>query len=166
MRCFRRKRMIRKVTKNDLINCLEVFHRGYETVAIEFGLTEDNCPDRGRASLTFDKLLKEYEAGADMYCYELDCNIVAFLGMSYDDVKCKLEDIIVLPEYRGKGIGDELLKFCKDNAKKEGVNEIHLGMIDDNIRLKNWYKKNGFKNIELVNYDGAPFTVGYMKCVL
>jgi len=158
--------MIRKVTENDLINCLEVFHKGYETVAVEFGLTEDNCPDRGRASLPFDKLLKEYEDGTDMYCYEINSKIVAFLGMNYTDNKYKLDDIIVLLEYRGKGIGNELLKFCKDKANKGGVKEIHLGMIDDNTRLKNWYEKNGFENVELVNYDGAPFTVGYMKCIL
>ncbi len=35
---------IRRIMEDDLSSCLEVFHRGYETVATEFGLTEDNCP--------------------------------------------------------------------------------------------------------------------------
>jgi len=38
----------------DLVNCLEVFQRGNETVVIEFDLTEENCPDRGRASLPYE----------------------------------------------------------------------------------------------------------------
>ena len=49
--------MIKELNRNDLPACLEIFHQGYETVAIEFGLTEQNCPDRGRASLSMDKLI-------------------------------------------------------------------------------------------------------------
>lgn len=53
--------MIRSVNKEDLKNCLEIFHKGYETVANEFNLTEENCPDRGRASLPYSKLRDEFE---------------------------------------------------------------------------------------------------------
>lgn len=28
--------MIKPIVKDDLINCLRIFHQGYETVAIEF----------------------------------------------------------------------------------------------------------------------------------
>lgn len=55
--------MIKQITKSDLLSCLEVFHYGYETVAVEFGLTEENCPNRGRANLPFDKLVFEFEKG-------------------------------------------------------------------------------------------------------
>jgi hypothetical protein len=46
--------MIKPIGKDDLFNCLKIFHQGYETVAIEFGLTEENCPDRWRASLSYE----------------------------------------------------------------------------------------------------------------
>ena len=56
--------------------------------------------------------------------------------------------------------------FARKKAKELGAVKIRLGMIDDNKRLKKWYKKNGFSNIGYINYDGAPFTVGRMECIL
>jgi len=43
------------------------------------------------------------------------------------------------------------------------VRKVVLGMIDDNIRLRNWYIKNGFVNTGYKKYENAPFTVGYMQ---
>lgn len=156
--------MIKQIKKSDLMSCLEVFHCGYETVAIEFGLTEDNCPDRGRANLPFDKLLSEFENGTLMFGYFLENKIIGFLGLKIDDNGvCKLNDIIILPEYRRKGYGKELLEFCKIKALELGASKITLGMIDDNRELKIWYIKNGFINAGFKKYDKAPFTVGFME---
>lgn len=44
----RKAGMIKPIKEEELFESLEIFHRGYETVAAEFGLTEENCPDRGR----------------------------------------------------------------------------------------------------------------------
>ena len=103
--------MIKQIIKSDLASCLEVFHRGYETVAIEFGLTEENCPDRGRANLPFDKLVAEFENSTLMYGYFLEKKIVGFVSIKFNNGVCKLNDIIILPEYRQKGYGKELLIF-------------------------------------------------------
>ena len=158
--------MIREVVKDDLKDCLAVFHRGYETVAVEFGLTEDNCPDRGRASLPFVKLVNEYEQGTMMFCYVLQNEIVGFLGIAHNGEVCNLNDIIVLPEYRGRGIGEELLVFCKKKAAELGAVEICLGMIDDNVRLRKWYEAHGFVTTGYKQYEKAPFLVGRRRCVL
>lgn len=157
--------MIEPIKKSDLLSGLMVFHRGYETVAEEFGLTEDNCPDRGRASLRYEKLLSEYENDTLIFVYKVDEKIVGILCLNnVGDGSCKLNDIVVLPEYRHHGYGSELLAFCKLKAKELGARKIALGMIDDNQKLKNWYKKNGFVNVGYKKYDRAPFTVGYMEC--
>ena len=158
--------MIRAVIKDDLWNCLTVFHKGYLTVAEEFGLTEDNCPDRGRASLPFEKLLNDYEQGVMMFCYVQQNEIIGFLGVKLEGDKCGLNDIIVLPEFRGKGIGEVLLTFCKKWATEQGAVEIRLGMIDNNKRLRKWYEAHGFVNTGYKQYEKAPFLVGYMRCVL
>ena len=159
--------MIKPIVKSDLLSCLEVFHRGYETVAIEFGLTEENCPDRGRASLPFEKLVFEFENGALMFGYFLENKIIGFLSLSLDkNAICKLNDIIILPEHRQKGYGKDLLEFCKNKAFELGANKIIIGMIDDNNKLKNWYIRNGFINVGYKKYDKAPFTVGFMECSL
>ena len=54
----REGRYDKTIKEEELFESLEIFHRGYETVAAEFGLTEENCPDRGRASLPYHKLLR------------------------------------------------------------------------------------------------------------
>jgi GNAT superfamily N-acetyltransferase len=158
--------MIKQIIKSDLPSCLEVFHRGYETAAIEFGLTEDNCPYRGRASLPLDSLISEFRNGTLMYGYFLEDKMVGFLGLKIDDGTCKLNDIIILPEYRQKGYGKELLDFCKIKALELGAGKIILGMIDDNRKLKSWYIKNGFINVGSKRYEKAPFTVGLMEHIL
>ena len=159
--------MIKPIVKSDLLSCLEVFHRGYETVAIEFGLTEENCPDRGRASIQFDKLAYEFENGALMFGYFLENKTIGFLSLKFDEnAICKLNDIIILPEHRHKGYGKELLEFCKNKALERGANKIIIGMIDENNKLKNWYIMNGFINVGYKKYDKAPFTVGFMECAL
>ena len=155
------------ISKAELPNCLNIFRQGYETVAVEFGLTEENCPDRGRASLPYHKLLTEFENGTLMFGYFRNNMLIGFLGMKLnEDGICKLSDIIVLPEYRQNGYGKKLLAFCKQKAKELGANKIELGMIDDNKRLRKWYEDNGFINIDYKNYKGAPVTIGKMGCSL
>jgi ribosomal protein S18 acetylase RimI-like enzyme len=160
-------KMIKPIVKSDLITCLEVIHFGYETVAVEFKLTEENCPDRGRASLPLERLVSEFENGSLMFGYFLRKVMIGFLSLKIiENGVCKLNDIIILPEYRNKGYGKELLDFSETKAIELGANKVTLGMIDDNQPLKNWYIKNGFVNIGLRKIDQAPFTVGYMECSL
>jgi len=159
--------MIKPITKDDLRECLNIIHKGFETVAVEFGLTEENCPDRGGASLPYKKLLNEFESGVLMFAYYSDEIPIGFLAIKrLDDGACGINNIVVLPEHRHNGYGRELLEFCKQKAKELGAHEVRFGMIDDNKRLRKWYEDNGFVNIGYKNYEGAPFTVGKMKCIL
>ena len=159
--------MIIQITKSDLHDCLSIIRRGFETVADELGLTDENCPDRGGASLTYGKLLAEFESGVMMFAYYSDGTPVGFLAMKmYDGGYCGINNIVVLPEYRHNGYGRELLEFCKQRAVDLGARKIRFGMIDDNMQLKKWYEDNGFVTVEHKNYDGAPFTVGKMECDL
>ncbi|MCL2050561.1 MAG: GNAT family N-acetyltransferase [Lachnospiraceae bacterium] len=158
--------MIRTIEMRDLPDCLDIFHKGYETVAVEFGLTDENCPDRGRASLPMEKLVSEFDSGTKMFGYFSDDKLVGFLGMKIKEEFLKLDDIIIHPEYRGRGYGKELLDFCKLKANEFGKSTIELGMIDDNTRLKKWYENNGFINIGHKKYENAPFTVGRMRYTL
>ena len=157
--------MIRPITEKDLHDCLNIIHKGFETAAIELGLTDENCPDRGGASLPYEKLRDEFEALLMFAYYEND-KPVGFLAMRYDGDTCVIRNIVVLPEHRHNGYGLELLQFCKQKAKEFGAHKVKLGMMDDNKRLKKWYEDNGFETVEYKNYDGAPYTVGYMQCIL
>lgn len=158
--------MITEMGKARLMECLQVIHRGYEPVAVQFGLTNDNCPYRGRADLPLTVLQQEFLAGIKMYGYQVENNIVAFVSINVNKDAIKINDIVVLPEYWNKGIGTALLEFVKDRAAELELSKITLGMIDDNRVLKKWYEKNGFRNIGYVKYPKAPFTVGNMELIL
>ncbi len=59
-----------------------------------------------------------------------------------------LEDIFVLEEFRGKGIGSKLLKFTARRALKLGCCRMEWTALDWNTPAHNFYKKNGARKQE------------------
>jgi ribosomal protein S18 acetylase RimI-like enzyme len=57
---------------------------------------------------------------------------------------CQIEDVVVNPMFRGKGIGTELLKFIVERAKQERYAEISLTVGKDNLKAQELYKRLGF----------------------
>ncbi len=55
-----------------------------------------------------------------------------------------LEDVIVLPPYRGQGIGKELLEAVKADAKKRGIERISVLTDQGNVRAQRLYTGLGF----------------------
>lgn len=155
--------MIKKLDQSKLTECLDILHKGYEPTAIQFKLTNDNCPYRGRADLPLAVLVEEFLSGIEIYGYYEADNIVALISIYTEKNTIKINDIVVLPEFWNKGIGTALLEFIKEKAAKQNISKIMLGMIDDNTVLKKWYEKNGFINIGYKKFPNAPFTVGYME---
>lgn len=52
--------------------------------------------------------------------------------------------IYFLPEYMGKGYGKELLRVAIRQLKKLGFQEIFLWVLEDNLRARRFYEKEGF----------------------
>jgi ribosomal protein S18 acetylase RimI-like enzyme len=159
--------MIKTVERDDLEKCLTVIHRGFETVAQEFGLTRENCPNRGAADLPFETLESEFSRGDLMFVLIADSKYVGFISVAKrSDAEYKIRYLVVLPEHRHRGYGKALLDHAKETVSAFGIKKLTLGMNDDNIRLKNWYIENGFKTVSTKHFDGAPFTTGYMETEL
>ena len=56
-----------------------------------------------------------------------------------------LKFVIVNPEYRGKGIANEMLKLVVEYAfGKAGAELVQLNVFSENIRAKKCYEKAGF----------------------
>ena len=56
-----------------------------------------------------------------------------------------LRKIVVMPEYRNKGVATMLIKKAFDICRKEGANTLDLHVIDDNATAIALYEKLGFK---------------------
>jgi N-acetylglutamate synthase-like GNAT family acetyltransferase len=71
-------------------------------------------------------------------------NIVAgcaALEQANSDV-CYLERLAVLPEQRRSGFGKKLVTHMLSEAKSLGAHRVNIGIIAQQIELKNWYKKS------------------------
>ncbi len=155
--------MIKTVERDDLKQCLGVIRRGFETVAVEFNLTSENCPNR-TADLPFETLEWEFSRRDMMFVLIADSEYVGFVSVAKkSDSEYKIRYLVVLPEHRHRGYGKALLDHAKAIVSALGAKKLTLGMIDDNTRLKNWYIENGFKTVLTKQFDGAPFTTGYME---
>ncbi|WP_297276364.1 GNAT family N-acetyltransferase [uncultured Brachyspira sp.] len=61
-------------------------------------------------------------------------------------------DIIFIASYpHNKGYGRKLLSYLFDDAVKNNVNSIKLDLHQNNTAAKNFYIKNGFKEISIRN---------------
>lgn len=56
----------------------------------------------------------------------------------------EIVSIYFLPDYIGKGYGHHLLKRCIKELNNLGFTKILLWVLEENIRARNFYKKNGF----------------------
>lgn len=56
-----------------------------------------------------------------------------------------LEDMVVHPHFRGKGIGSKLLSFAIEDARKQQVLRITLLTDHDNHAAQRLYQQHGFK---------------------
>lgn len=74
-----------------------------------------------------------------------------------------MNNLSILPEFRHKGYGKELLDICKNKVKELGGNKITIGIIEENTRLKEWYTAYGYIHTDTSKFELLPFTVGFME---
>lgn len=158
--------MIEPINKELLHKCLEIMKLGYENTAIKFGMTEENCPYRGRTCLPYHVFEDEYNNGCLMYVYIQDGEIIGFLSLLIEGQVMHINDIVILPEYQNMGAGSALLQFAIEQAKARNCDRIILGMVHDNIPLRKWYEKMGFTTIRLKKYEKVNYQVATMELLL
>ncbi len=66
-----------------------------------------------------------------------------------------VSSLYVLPAFQGKGIGGRLMAASEEKARARGAEEIWLGVMEQNERTLEWYRRTGFTFVE-----EAPFTMG------
>lgn len=112
-------------------------------------------------SICFPRLTERVSSISD-YCKKLSenaCvtvmqeqkNTIGFLAFYANDFVTKIGYITligILPEFRRKGYGTELLQYCFDTMKASGMRKVRLEVDADNKSAIFYYKKNGFLVID------------------
>lgn len=157
--------MIREVKREEISLCANIIKKSFKTVADEYGFTEENAP-RFTAFATTDERLYWHMDGEHrpMYVFEVDGVLCGYYSLLLqDNNECELNNLAVLPEYRHKGIGKELLEHSFKIARSKGCSLMNIGIVEENTRLRKWYEDNGAVHVGTKKFDFFPFTCGYMK---
>ena len=105
------KVIIKKLNKSDLTVAAEVIRASFVTVASEFGLTEKNCPNH-TSFIKAEKLRDHLYQGWYIYGLYDEENLVGYVSLfKEDNAIYELHNLAVLPEYRHKGYGKQLIDF-------------------------------------------------------
>lgn len=155
--------MVYEVEKEELATCLEVIHQSFITVADEFGLTKENCPNH-TSFLPLSSLEKQMDLGWYMYGLYAGKKVLGYMSLSKEgEGVYELHNLSILPEFRHNGFGKLLLDHAKKTVHSLGGSQIQIGMIEESERLKNWYIANGFVHIGTKKFDHLLFTSGYLE---
>lgn len=157
--------MIRKVERADLPECVRVIRNSHQTVADEFGLTEENAPRYVAFATTEERLTWHMDSEHRlMYLDEEEGKICGYYSLLLrGEGECELGNLSVLPEYRHRGIGSALLRHSVEKAREQHCSVMNLSIVEENTILREWYERNGAVHTETKKFDFFPFTCGYMK---
>ena len=111
---------------------------------------EENAPEAlyiidevDNASTTMNYILKVYDKAV---------STVRFVKVDNDTIK--LQRLVVLPEYRGNGYANQILKYLEDDAHSLGYKKV---IMDSAKKVVGFYEKNGYKVVSDIFYeDGRP----------
>ncbi len=157
--------MIREVKREEISLCVNIIKKSFKTVADEYGFTEENAPSFTAFATTDERLYWHMDGEhRPMYVFEVDGVLCGYYSLLLqDNNECELNNLAVLPEYRHKGIGKELLEHSFKIARSKGCSLMNIGIVEENTRLRKWYEDNGAVHVGTKKFDFFPFTCGYMK---
>jgi len=154
---------IRKVNIQDIEKLKEI---GKLTFAETFSSenSEENMTEYLENGFSTEKLKTELtDENTVFYFAELSGNVIGYLKInvreSQTEIKVKnaleIEQIYVLKEFHGKKVGQILYDKALELAKEKNVENVWLGVWEENPRAIRFYKKNGF-----VAFDKHIFKLG------
>jgi len=163
--------MIKEIVKNDIPECVSVIKASFLTVADELGFNKDNAPRFTAFSTTEERLKWQMENERRVMCAYYDNDkIIGYYSLLLQENtekkhsrECELNNLCVLPEYRHRHIGEQLVNDAYEKANALGCIKINIGIVEENTVLRHWYEMLGFKHIGTKKFDFFPFTCGYME---
>jgi len=159
--------LIRRMSIDEIPECVEVIRRSFQTVADEFGFTADNAPRFTAFAMDEERL--RYRLCVErrpMYVYVVGRKIVGYYSLAFSDTEAELGNLAVVPEWRHRGIGAKLLADATIRTYRRGLSRMKAAIVEENRVLRAWYEAYGFVQTGTVKYDFFPFTCGYYERVV
>jgi len=157
-------RIISEIADDDALRIsARTIRDSFKTVAAEFGLTKENCPTHP-SFMNVRRLCELRDRGIKLFGCFLGKRQVGFVAIERaDDDLYYMERLAVLPEYRHRGCGTELVRFVLDYIREQGGQKLSIGTINEHWILKDWYRRLGFAEIRAEKFPHLPFTVCFME---
>jgi putative acetyltransferase len=149
--------VVRRVEKTDNAEVAQIIR----TVMPEFGAS-------GQGFAIHDKEVDDIFAAynhnkAAYFVCELEGKIVGGGGVAPleggDPSICELKKMYFMPEARGKGLGEKVLKSCLREARNMGFKQCYLETFNTMQGAMKLYEKSGFKKIA-----GPMGNTGHFAC--
>ncbi|MBN2299957.1 MAG: ribosomal protein S18-alanine N-acetyltransferase [Acholeplasmataceae bacterium] len=101
---------------------------------------------------------------AHYFVYELNKEVVGYIGFRAIDENAEMMNFCFDPEYQGQGFGTELLTYAIDYLKELGVKQLSLEVRKNNRQAQAVYEKFGFKKSHIrKNYYITEDAYVYIK---
>ena len=157
--------MIREVRREEIPECVRVIRRSFQTVADEFGFTEENAPRFAAFATDENRLIWQMDYQHRLMFLDEENSVIRgyYSLLLKQDGECELGSLSVLPEFRHRGIGTGLLRHSVSIARTHGCRIMLLSIVEENTVLRQWYERNGAVHTGTEKFDFFPFTCGYMK---
>ena len=121
-----------------------------ELLGILFAQEHELSPDPERQRRALELILAD-PSRARIYVARAGGKVIGMAALHFTTSTAEggrvagLEDCVVHPEQRGKGIGEKLLSYVLEQAKAEGALRVMLLTDGDNLIAQGLYRKLGFK---------------------
>jgi ribosomal protein S18 acetylase RimI-like enzyme len=149
---------IRKATENDRSAILEGFNA---LQAYERSIEANRADPADIADTYLRELFAECRDGkAEILVAEVDMGVVGWVGvvprhisddiLDHDREFAYISDLIVLEDYRGRGIGRRLLAAAEEYVATKGVRRLRVGVLAANAAAHRLYHAVGFRDYEVI----------------
>ncbi len=149
----------------DLSDAVAVLRSAHGTVARQFGFTQETNPTNS-AFIDAETLRGQLEKGIELYLMTDDHVPVGCIAIEESKTEAEtfyIEKVSVVPDYRNRRLGVELMNFATSLIAKRGGKHIGVALINEHEKLKAWYQQQGFREVLVKEYAHLPFNVCFMS---
>jgi len=99
--------------------------------------------------MTWDQFVELYRSRGQVFAVFKDDTLAGYYWVEVRREVMHLHGIVVLPQFRGLGLGTQMLRKLASDYPPE-VNAIELGVEDRNVRAKSLYEREGFQTVRFL----------------